>query len=158
MELLSKICSPALIYLVFALSQVIIDTYKRAYNIAFVKFIQMVVFTLMLNLLCTRNLTWISWIIVAVPFIFMGFMTLMLMYVLKLDGRDNVIVDDDEDDGNTEEDDKETDENDNLSDDNPNNDNDNVVYVRSNQKVVVDDVYFMNAPREYSSSSSEYVS
>jgi len=158
MELLSKICSPALIYLVFALSQVIIDTYKRAYNIAFVKFIQMVVFTLMLNLLCTRNLTWISWIIVAIPFIFMGFMTLMLMYVLKLDGRDNVIVDDDEDedDGNTEEDDKETDENDNLSDDNPN--NDNVVYVRSNQKVVVDDVYFMNAPREYSSSSSEYVS
>ena len=158
MELLSKICSPALIYLVFALSQVIIDTYKRAYNIAFVKFIQMVVFTLMLNLLCTRNLTWISWIIVAIPFIFMGFMTLMLMYVLKLDGRDNVIVDDDEDedDGNTEEDDKETDENDNLSDDNPN--NDNVVYVRSNQKVVVDDVYFMNAPSEYSSSSSEYVS
>ena len=158
MELLSKICSPALIYLVFALSQVIIDTYKRAYNIAFVKFIQMVVFTLMLNLLCTRNLTWISWIIVAIPFIFMGFMTLMLMYVLKLDGRDNVIVDDDEDedDGNTEEDDKETDENDNLSDDNPN--NDNVVYVRSNQKVVVDDVYFMNAPREDSSSSSEYVS
>ena len=156
MELLSKICSPALIYLVFALSQVIIDTYKRAYNIAFVKFIQMVVFTLMLNLLCTRNLTWISWIIVAIPFIFMGFMTLMLMYVLKLDGRENVVVDDDENDGNTEEDDKETDENDNLSDDNPN--NDNVVYVRSNQKVVVDDVYFMNAPREYSSSSSEYVS
>lgn len=155
MELLSKICSPALIYLVFALSQVIIDTYKRAYNVAFVKFIQMIVFTLMLNLLCTRNLTWVSWIIVAIPFIFMGFMTLMLMYVLKLDGRENVVVDDEVD---TEEDDKEADENDNLTDDNPNNDNDNVVYVRSNQKVVVDDVYFMNAPREYSSSSSEYVS
>jgi len=153
MELLSKICSPALIYLVFALSQVIIDTYKRAYNVAFVKFIQMIVFTLMLNLLCTRNLTWVSWIIVAIPFIFMGFMTLMLMYVLKLDGRENVVVDDEVD---TEEDDKEADENDNLTDDNPN--NDNVVYVRSNQKVVVDDVYFMNAPREYSSSSSEYVS
>jgi hypothetical protein len=86
----------------------------------------------------------------------MGFMTLMLMYVLKLDGRENVVVDDDENDDNTEEDDKETDENDNLSDDNPN--NDNVVYVRSNQKVVVDDVHFMNAPSEYSSSSSEYVS
>ena len=43
MSLLNNICTPALIYLIFALSQIIIDTYKRAYNIAFVKFIQMVV-------------------------------------------------------------------------------------------------------------------
>ena len=96
MSLLNNICTPALIYLIFALSQIIIDTYKRAYNIAFVKFIQMVVFTLMLNLLCARNLTWISWLIIAVPFLFMGFMSILLLYVLKLNGRASDEIEEDE--------------------------------------------------------------
>ena len=96
MALLNNICTPALIYLIFALSQIIIDTFKRAYNIAFVKFIQMVVFTLMLNLLCSRNLTWVSWLIIAVPFLFMGFMTILLLYVLKLDNRSSEVIEEDE--------------------------------------------------------------
>lgn len=117
----------------------------------------MVVFTLMLNLLCNRGLTWISWVIVAIPFMFMGFMTIMLLYVLELDGRENVVVDDDETQLKPKPKPKrKTLNSDNDTDDDPH--NDNVVYVRSNQKVVVDDVHFLNAPREYATSSSEYVS
>lgn len=151
MALLNNICTPALIYLIFALSQIIIDTYKRAYNIAFVKFIQMVVFTLMLNLLCARNLSWISWLIIAVPFLFMGFMTILLVYVLKLDNRDSELIEEDE----KGEDDEET----TIGDDediNETSNNGNVVYVRSNQKVIVDDSHFWNNVANEASDSTQY--
>jgi predicted neutral ceramidase superfamily lipid hydrolase len=151
MSLLNNICTPALIYLIFALSQIIIDTYKRAYNIAFVKFIQMVVFTLMLNLLCARNLTWISWLIIAVPFLFMGFMSILLLYVLKLDGRSSEVIEEDE----KGEDDEET----TIGDDediNETSNNGNVVYVRSNQKVIVDDSHFWNNVANDASNSKQY--
>ena len=151
MSLLNNICTPALIYLIFALSQIIIDTYKRAYNIAFVKFIQMVVFTLMLNLLCARNLTWISWLIIAVPFLFMGFMSILLLYVLKLDGRSSEVIEEDEKD-ETEPSAESKNEDINGK---PSN-NENVVYVRSNQKVVVDDSHFWNNVANNASNSSQY--
>lgn len=151
MSLLNNICTPALIYLIFALSQIIIDTYKRAYNIAFVKFIQMVVFTLMLNLLCARNLTWISWLIIAVPFLFMGFMSILLLYVLKLDGRSSEVIEEDEK-GETEPSAESKNEDINGK---PSN-NENVVYVRSNQKVVVDDSHFWNNVANEASNSSQY--
>ena len=149
MALLNNICTPALIYLIFALSQIIIDTYKRAYNIAFVKFIQMVVFTLMLNLLCARNLTWVSWLIIAIPFLFMGFMTILLLYVLKLDNRDSEEIEEDEKSDISEETKNEEDN------ENPSNSG-NVVYVRSNQKVVVDDSHFWNNVAIEASDSTQY--
>lgn len=149
MALLNNICTPALIYLIFALSQIIIDTYKRAYNIAFVKFIQMVVFTLMLNLLCARNLTWVSWLIIAIPFLFMGFMTILLLYVLKLDNRDSEVIEEDEKSDISEETKNEEDN------ENPSNSG-NVVYVRSNQKVVVDDSHFWNNVAIEASDSTQY--
>jgi predicted neutral ceramidase superfamily lipid hydrolase len=151
MALLNNICTPALIYLIFALSQIIIDTYKRAYNIAFVKFIQMVVFTLMLNLLCARNLSWISWLIIAVPFLFMGFMTILLLYVLKLDNRDSELIEEDE----KGEDDEEATSGDD-EDINETSNNGNVVYVRSNQKVIVDDSHFWNNVANEASDSTQY--
>ena len=151
MAILNNICTPALIYLIFALSQIIIDTYKRAYNIAFVKFIQMVVFTLMLNLLCARNLSWISWLIIAVPFLFMGFMTILLLYVLKLDNRDSELIEEDE----KGEDDEEATGGDD-EDINETSNNGNVVYVRSNQKVIVDDSHFWNNVANEASNSTQY--
>ena len=150
MALLNNICTPALIYLIFALSQIIIDTFKRAYNIAFVKFIQMVVFTLMLNLLCSRNLTWVSWLIIAVPFLFMGFMTILLLYVLKLDNRSSEVIEEDE---KGEENEESIDDDENI---NETSNNGNVVYVRSNQKVIVDDSHFWNNVANEASDSTQY--
>ena len=150
MGLLNNICTPALIYLIFALSQIIIDTYKRAYNIAFVKFIQMIVFTLMLNLLCARNLTWVSWLIISIPFLFMGFMTILLLYVFKLDNRSSQVIEEDEKDTDDNKDETNNDEN------NTNINNGNVVYVRSNQKVIVDDTHFWNNVATEASNSNQY--
>ena len=49
-----KLCSPALIYLVFSLTQVVVDSIKGLYNVALLKFTMMVLFTLLLNILRKR--------------------------------------------------------------------------------------------------------
>lgn len=81
---LEKICSPALLYLLFSITQIIIDTLNRMYNTALVKMMITIIFTFILNLLCNRGLTIISWIIVFIPFILMSIITTILLLVLGL--------------------------------------------------------------------------
>jgi len=78
------ICPPALIYIVFSLTQIIIDLIKGLYNTAFMKFIVMSVIGFLLNLLCQGGLGIISWIIVFIPFVLMTIITAMLLYALGL--------------------------------------------------------------------------
>ena len=84
MAIVNTLCSPALIYLCFSLTQIIIDTFKGMYNAAFFKFWIMIVFTLLLNSLCSRGLGIISWVLVFVPFMLMSIITLILLTVFGL--------------------------------------------------------------------------
>ena len=85
MGLLINLCTPALIYLVFSLTQIAIDVFKYENNRAFFKAIVMVIFTTLLNILCSRGLGIISLIIVFVPFMLMSFITTILLVVFGLD-------------------------------------------------------------------------
>ena len=80
-----NLCPPALIYIAFSLTQIIIDTFKGLYNTAFFKFIVMIIITFLLNALCQSGMTIISWIIVFIPFIFMSVIVTILLYVFGLD-------------------------------------------------------------------------
>jgi hypothetical protein len=80
-----KLCAPALIYLVFSITQIIIDTFKGLYNTAFFKFIIMTMVTLLLNALCEEGMGIISWFIVFIPFILMSVIVTMLLYIFGLD-------------------------------------------------------------------------
>ena len=89
-----KICPPALIYLAFSLTQIIIDTFKGMYNTALMKIVVMVIITILLNALCEGGMGIISWIIVFIPFIFMSTIVFILLYSFGLDpatGKMNVI-------------------------------------------------------------------
>ena len=79
------LCAPALIYVAFSLTQVIIDTFKGLYNTAFFKLIVMIIITILLNALCQSGMGIVSWIIVFVPFIFMSVIVAILLYVFGLD-------------------------------------------------------------------------
>ena len=79
------ICAPTLIYLVFAVTQIFIDTFQGGYNTAFMKTIVMILFSLMLNLLCMSGMSIISWIIVLIPFLFMSVIVTILLFVFGLD-------------------------------------------------------------------------
>ena len=82
--LLENLCSPALLYLAFALTQIAIDIFKQMYNTAIMKVAVAIVFTTLLNILCTRGLTVIYWFIVFIPFITMTLVTGILLYVFGL--------------------------------------------------------------------------
>ncbi len=93
---LQEICAPALIYLVFSMTQVVIDTVKGTYNVAFIKLWVTLIFTILLNFLCNRGLGVISWIIVFIPFILMTVIVTLILFMFGLDpitGRKPKIID-----------------------------------------------------------------
>ena len=81
---LENLCPPALLYLGFSLTQIIIDIFKNMYNTAFFKIIITFIFTILLNVLCKQGLGIISWFIVFVPFIMMSIITTILLFVFGL--------------------------------------------------------------------------
>tara|TARA_Y100001937_G_C7092208_1_gene318289 strand:+ start:99 stop:605 length:507 start_codon:yes stop_codon:yes gene_type:complete len=81
---LEKVCSPAVIYVAFSLTHILIDIFKNLYNAAFTKFIIMFVFSILLNILCERGLGVISWLIVFIPFITMTLLSSLILVVFGL--------------------------------------------------------------------------
>jgi predicted membrane protein len=79
------ICSPAIIYIIFSLTQIIVDTIKGLYNTAFLKFIVSILITILLDALCKGGMGIISWVIVFIPFIFMTVIVSILLYIFGLD-------------------------------------------------------------------------
>ena len=82
--MIDNLCPPAILYLGFSLTQIIIDTFKGHYNTAFFKTVVMFIFTILLNIMCKRGLGVISWIIVFIPFILMTYITAVLLFVFGL--------------------------------------------------------------------------
>ena len=79
-----NLCAPAIIYLIFSITQILIDTFKGMYNTAFMKVIVMVLVTILLNILCEKGLSVVSWVIVFIPFIMMTVIVSMLLYIFGL--------------------------------------------------------------------------
>jgi hypothetical protein len=84
------ICPPAILYLAFSITQIIIDMFRGETNTAFLKFIVMIIFTLALNLLCSAGLGIISWFIVFIPFILMTYITTVLAFAFGIPKKDNL--------------------------------------------------------------------
>ena len=81
---LASLCAPAVLYLAFSATQIIIDTFRGLYNTAFLKMFVTFVFTVVLNLLCQKGLTIVSWFIVFIPFIMMTIITSLLLFAFGL--------------------------------------------------------------------------
>ena len=81
----NQLCPPALIYLIFSTTQVIIDSVKGLYNTALIKIWVAILFTILLNYLCSLGLGTISWLIVFIPFILMTLVVAVLLLMFGLD-------------------------------------------------------------------------
>ena len=82
--MLDELCPPTLVYLGFSLIQIVIDIVKNMYNTAILKFIVMIIFTIILNVLCSGGFVIVAWVLVFVPFILMTIITGLLLYALGL--------------------------------------------------------------------------
>ena len=78
------ICAPAIVYIMFSLTHIIIDSFNQLYQVAFIKLIISIIFTWLLDLLCKQQLGIISWIIVFLPFMFMSIITAILIFAFGI--------------------------------------------------------------------------
>ena len=79
-----SLCPPTIIYIIFSITHVIIDTFNGLYNTALMKMIVMLMISFLLNILCEKGMTIIAWLIVFIPFIMMTLIISMLLYVFGL--------------------------------------------------------------------------
>lgn len=79
-----SLCPPTIIYIIFSITHVIIDTFNGLYNTALMKMIVMLMISFLLNMLCEKGMAIIAWIIVFIPFIMMTLIISMLLYVFGL--------------------------------------------------------------------------
>ena len=82
--LLTSFCAPAFIYFIFSLIHVFVAMYKQQTNEAILQFLIGLLMTCLLQLLCFKGLTIVSWIIVFIPFITYTYMMILLFNVFGL--------------------------------------------------------------------------
>jgi len=82
---ITGLCGPGLVYIGFSLIQIFIDIYNGVMNAAFLKFIIMIVFTLIINILCDLGFSVIAWILVFIPIIMKTIISTLLLQVFGLD-------------------------------------------------------------------------
>ena len=82
--MLNQLCMPALIFLIYSITHIMIDLYKEQYNRVIIEFFISALFTVLLNLLCMEGLSVISWIIISIPFILMTTIASILLFVFQL--------------------------------------------------------------------------
>ena len=117
--MVESLCAPALIFLILTVIQVLIDIFKSYYHDAFIKFISMILITLLLNILCKKGLATIAWLMVFIPFILMTIISIILVVVFGLNPAegDYTVNVEDVDDNNDDDDDEENDDENNNNDD-----------------------------------------
>jgi len=65
-----NLCTPALIYAIFSAIQIFFDLYSRQYILSISKLFVTIIFTFILNILCSNGLSVVSWFLIFIPFIF----------------------------------------------------------------------------------------
>ncbi len=88
--ILTNLCSPALLYLVFMIIHVISQMFNQQYNDALVKLIIGIIFTLILQLLCMQNMKIISWLLVFIPIILYTYTTLIIFFVFGTNPKNRI--------------------------------------------------------------------
>ena len=78
-----SLCMPALIYLIYFVSHVLIDVYRGEYVLAVVEILIGIMVTFLLNMLCANQMDIVSWVIVSVPFILMTVTSIILITAFK---------------------------------------------------------------------------
>ena len=83
MDSFTDLCTPAQLYVILTALSLIAMIFAKQYGPAVVKLIFAFIFTFILNWLCSKGYSSLSWFIVLVPFIVMGLMFIFFLFTLK---------------------------------------------------------------------------
>jgi hypothetical protein len=79
-----QLCAPSIIYLGFSLISITVDLYHKKFEDAFVHFMSIFIITYLLDLLCKKGLSIISWLIVFIPFILMSLIITTIIFIFGI--------------------------------------------------------------------------
>lgn len=85
-------CTPALIFIVFSIVQIVIDLTKGMFNTAFIKVWTSLILAVLLNMLCKSGMSMVAWIFVFVPFLLMSVIIAFLLTFFGLDPASGKLV------------------------------------------------------------------
>ena len=88
--LLTRFCAPAFIYFIFFIIHVLVSMYQGETNKAILQLLIGLLMTCLLQLLCFKGMTIVSWIIVFIPFITYTYMMILLFNVFGLEPSETV--------------------------------------------------------------------
>ena len=80
-----NICAPTIMYIIFSITQILIDIYNGTYSNIVQKSIVTIMVSLLLNILCDKGFRIVAWLIVFIPFLLMTFLVTIILYVFGLD-------------------------------------------------------------------------
>lgn len=83
-NIINNLCAPSIIYLGFSLISASMDLYNKQYENAFIHFMSLIIITFVLDLLCKRGFSTISWLIVFIPFILMSLIITTIIYIFGI--------------------------------------------------------------------------
>ena len=76
--LISSFCSPAIVYIVFSFVHILMSIFDGDKKGAFLQALMGLLITLLLQFLCMKGLSLLSWIIAFLPLIFYTYMVILL--------------------------------------------------------------------------------
>ena len=87
--IINNLCGPAIIYLGFQIITILINIYNKLYEDAVIQFFSTVIITFLLNILCKKGFSTISWLIVFIPFILMTLIISTIIFMFGINIRNN---------------------------------------------------------------------
>lgn len=80
-----SLCTPSIVYLVYAVSQVIAKMMRGLYSEALIEMVISCLFAVFLNYLCSIDMKVFAWAIIFVPFVLMSVVIALLLYLFTRD-------------------------------------------------------------------------
>lgn len=88
--IIDKLCAPALTYLIFVLIHIINNLFKNKADNLLVYIVTSFLFIFILQVLCLKNLRFISWLLVFIPIIMYAYTTFIIFSIFGFNPNDRI--------------------------------------------------------------------
>ena len=72
-----KLCTPAIVYLVLAVIGLVLNFMRLSLASGLVHIAFVFIWTFVLNWICSKGYTWVSWLLVILPYVFIALVVLI---------------------------------------------------------------------------------
>jgi hypothetical protein len=90
LHVINKLCAPSIIYFGFSIISASNDLYNKQYENAFIHLMSLIIITFLLDILCKKGFSTISWLIVFIPFMLMSLIITTIIYIVGINKHEQI--------------------------------------------------------------------